>query len=70
MHVSGLEQEVTYSKRPLNTLSQPTINMRRHWDLAYAVDFMVTILKAKVVKITIHPCLEHPIPKYQVSEVD
>ncbi|XP_045116726.1 protein O-linked-mannose beta-1,2-N-acetylglucosaminyltransferase 1-like [Portunus trituberculatus] len=65
VHVSGLEQESTYSKRPLNTVPQPTLNLRRHWDPAYSVDLMAKILQGKVVHVTTHPCIASPVPKYQ-----
>ncbi|XP_042222425.1 protein O-linked-mannose beta-1,2-N-acetylglucosaminyltransferase 1-like [Homarus americanus] len=64
VHVTGLEQETTYDQRPLNTLHNVTINLRRQWHLAYALDLMATIKGATVVKITKHPCVEYPIPKY------
>ncbi|KAK4308553.1 hypothetical protein Pmani_019758 [Petrolisthes manimaculis] len=65
VHVTGLEQETSYNQRPLNTQQHVILDMRRMWDLAYAVDMMWALLGAKVVTVNQHPCIHSPIPKYK-----
>ncbi|KAK3859568.1 hypothetical protein Pcinc_034330 [Petrolisthes cinctipes] len=65
VHVTGLEQEISYNQRPLNTQQDVILDMRRMWDLAYAVDMMRAVVGAKVVTVNQHPCSHSPIPKYQ-----
>ncbi|XP_069187574.1 protein O-linked-mannose beta-1,2-N-acetylglucosaminyltransferase 1-like isoform X1 [Procambarus clarkii] len=65
VHVTGLEQEVAYDRRPLNTHTNVTLNLRRHWQLAYSLDKMAAIKLGTIVNVTKHPCIEAPVPKYQ-----
>lgn len=67
VHVTGLEQEISYNHRPLTTQQNTILNLRRMWDLAYAVDMMRALVEGEVVTVHQHPCSHPPIPKYQVS---
>lgn len=66
VHVTGLEQEISYNHRPLTTQQNTILNLRRMWDLAYAVDMMRALVEGEVVTVHQHPCSHPPIPKYQV----
>ncbi|XP_071518842.1 protein O-linked-mannose beta-1,2-N-acetylglucosaminyltransferase 1-like [Panulirus ornatus] len=65
LHVTNLEQEITFDQRPLNTLPNVKLNVHRHWHHAYAQDRTLDIRQATVVTITRHPCVVAPVPRYQ-----